>query len=62
MSAEVAKKFCWPQLSPIQGWGSLTVIFIGKFVYMAYSFDLLLLNPFDLRVDLEECWFEPSMS
>ena len=31
--------------------------FINKFVYMAYYFDLLLLNPFDLRVDLEECWF-----
>ena len=31
--------------------------FINKFVYMAYYFDLLPLNPFDLRVDLEECWF-----
>ena len=36
--------------------------FIGKFAYMAYYFDLLLLNPFGLRVDLQEYWFEPSMS
>ena len=34
-------------------------IFIYKFVYMAHHFILLRLNPFDLRVDREESWFEP---
>ena len=36
--------------------------FTGKFLYMAHHFILLWLNPFDLRVDREEWWFEHSMS
>ena len=39
---------------------SLTVAFTGIFVYMAHHFILLWLNPFDLRVDREEWWFEHS--
>ena len=33
MSAEGTKNVSWPWLSPIQGWGSLTMAFTGKFVY-----------------------------
>ena len=36
--------------------------FTGKFVYMAHHFILLGLNPFDLRIDKEEWWFEHSVS
>ena len=32
----------------IYGWGSLTIAFTGKFVYMAHHFILLRLNPLDL--------------
>ena len=35
------------------GWGSLTMAFRGKFVYMTHHLILLRLNPFDLRVDRE---------
>ena len=46
----------------IQGWGSLTMVFTGKFVYIAHHFILLSLNPFNLSVDWEEWWFEHSLS
>ena len=36
--------------------------FTCKFVYIAHSFILPRLNPFDLRVDTEGRWFEHSMS
>ena len=62
MSAEGAKNVSWPWLSPLQGWGSLTMSLTGKFVYMAHHFILLQLNPFDLRVDREGWWFEHSVS
>ena len=62
LSAESAKNIFWPLLSPLRGWGSLTMAFIGKFVYMAHHFILLRLNPFGLRVDREGWWFEQSMS
>ena len=48
-----------PWLSPLRGWGSLTMRSTGKFVYMAHHFILLRINPFGLRVDR---WFEHSMS
>ena len=32
LSAEGAKNVSWPWLSPLQGWGSLTMVFTGKFV------------------------------
>ena len=50
LSAECAKNVSWPWLSPLRGWGSLTIAFTGKFVYMAHNFILLRLNPFGLRV------------
>ena len=50
-SAESAKTVSWPWLSPLPRWGSLTMAFTGKFVYMAHHFILLRLNPFDLSVD-----------
>ena len=53
LSAEGVKNVSWPWLYPLRGWGSRTVVFTGKFVYMAYHFILLQLNPFDLRVDRE---------
>ena len=52
----------WPWLSLLRGWGSLTVAFTSKFVYIVHHFILLQLNPFDLRIDRERWWFEHSMS
>ena len=46
----------------LRGWGSLTMIFTGKFVYTAHHFSLLRLKPFDLSVDKEGWWFEHSVS
>ena len=42
--------------------GNVNMTFTGKFVYMAYHFILLQLNPFGLRVGREGWWFEHSMS
>ena len=61
-SAEGAKNFSWPWLSPLCGWGNLAMAFTGKLVYMAHYFILLQLNLFYLRVDREGWWFEHSMS
>ena len=52
----------WPRLSLLQGWGSLTIAFTGKFVYMVHHFILLWLNKFGLRIDREGCCFEDSVS
>ena len=60
LSAEGAKNVSWPWLSPLRGWGSLTMASTGKFVYMAHHF--IMLNPFGLRVDREGWWFEHSVS
>ena len=62
LSAEGAKNVSWPLLSPLQGWGNLTMTSTGKFVYMAHHFILLWLHPFSLRVDREGWWFKDSMS
>ena len=48
---EGAKNVSWPWLSPLQGWGSLTMEVTGKFVHMGHHFILLRLNPFGLMVD-----------
>ena len=34
LSAEGAKNVSWPWLSPLRGWGSLTMASTGKFVYI----------------------------
>ena len=34
LSAEGVKNVSWPWLSPLRGWGSLTMTFTGKFVYI----------------------------
>ena len=34
LSAENVKNISWPWLSPLRGWGSLTLAFTGKFVYI----------------------------
>ena len=34
LSAEGAKNLSWPWLSPLRGWGSLTMTSTGKFVYI----------------------------
>ena len=52
LSAEGAKNVSWPWLSPLQGWGGLTMSLTGKFVHMAHHFILLWLNPFDLSLRL----------
>ena len=36
LSAEGTKNVSWPWLSPLRGWGSLTMAFTGKFVYIIY--------------------------
>ena len=59
---EGAKNVSWHWLSTLRGWGSLTMAFTGKLVYMAHKFILLRLNPFDLWVDSEGWWFELSVS
>ena len=41
---------------------SLAKAFTGKFVYMAYHFIWLQLNPFSLTVDRDGCWFDHSLS
>ena len=61
LSAEGAKNVSWHWLSPLRGWGSLTVTPTDIFIYMAHHFILLRLNPFGLRVDREGWWFEHSM-
>ena len=38
LSADGAKNFSWPWLSPLQGWGTLTMEFTSKFVYIAHHF------------------------
>ena len=34
LSAEGVKNVSWPWLSPLRGWGSLTMSLTGKFVYV----------------------------
>ena len=60
LSAEGAKNVSWSWLSPLRGWGSLTMLLTGKVVYMAHHFILLSLNLFELGVDREGWWFEHS--
>ena len=60
LSTEGVKKVSWPWLSPLRGWGNLTMTSTGKFVFMAHHFILLRVNPFGLRVDSEGWWFEQS--
>ena len=38
MSAEGAKNVSWPWLSPLRGWGSLTMSLTAKFIYIIYVF------------------------
>ena len=47
--------FSWLWLSPLRGWGSLTMVFTGKFVYIAHRFILLWFNCFGLN--REGWWF-----
>ena len=61
-SAEGAKNVSSFWLSPLPGWGRLTITSTGKFECIAHHFFLLRLNPFGLRVESEEWWFEDSMS
>ena len=57
LSAEGAKDVSRPWH---RGWGSLTLAFTGKFIYMAHHFILLRLNSFGLGVDRERWWFQRS--
>ena len=47
----VLKTFPGPGCLRFGGWGSLTMAFTSKFVYMAHHFILIRLNPFGLGVD-----------
>ena len=62
LSAECAENVSWPWLSPLRGWGTLTMTFTGKFVYMAHHFIMLRLILFGLRVHREGWWFQHSVS
>ena len=62
LSAEGAKNVSWPWVSPLWGWGSLTLASTGTFLCMVYHFILLGLNLFGLRLDSDGWWFEHSMS
>ena len=62
MSAESAENVSWLWLSALRVWGSVTIVFTGKFVYMAHHFTLVRLNPLPLSVDEEGRWFEHSVS
>ena len=46
--------------SLLQGQGSLTLAFTATFVYIAHHFILLRLNPFGVRLDRVEWYFERS--
>ena len=43
--------FSWPWVSPLQGWGSLTMAFTGKFVYL---YDYLYRNLIKINVLTDE--------
>ena len=62
LSADAAKNISWPWLSPLRGWGSLTMAFTVKFVYMDHHVILLRLNLCDLRVNSDGWCFEHSVS
>ena len=62
LSAGVARNVSWHWLSPLRWWGSLIVVFTGKFVYVAHHFILLQQNAFGLGVDWKGWWFEHSVS
>ena len=62
LSAEGTKNVSWPWLFPLKGWGSLTMAFTSKFVYITHHIVLIRLNDSDLRVYREGCWFEHSVS
>ena len=62
LSGEGAKNVSCIWLSPIQGWGSLSMISTGKFTDTTHNFISLQLNPFGLRLDSDGWWFEHSMS
>ena len=50
LSAESAKNFSCPWLSPLQGWGSLTMAFTGKFVYNYVYIQLYKLYIYNLYI------------
>ena len=62
LSSECAKSLCWPWLSPLYGWGSLTTALTAKFVYIAHHFILVRINHFRVRLDRMGWWFGHSVS
>ena len=52
MSAEGAKYVSWPRLSPLRGWGSLTMAFTGKFVYISLTISSCYYGSIPLTVGL----------
>ena len=62
LSVEGAENVSWLWISLLGRWGSPTVAFTGKFVYMAHYFVLLWLNPFDFRIDRKGRCFEHPVS
>ena len=62
MSPEGAKNVSRPWSSLLQIWGSVTMTFAFKFVYMAHHFIFLRLSPLGLSIDREELWFHYSVS
>ena len=61
LSAEGNQNVLWPWLSLLQGWDILAMTFTGKFVYVTHYFIFLLLNLFDITVDMVGWWFKYSI-
>ena len=59
---EGAKNVSLSWLSPLRGWGSLTMTSIGKFVYMANHFIFQRFITFGVMVETLGWWFEHSVS
>ena len=51
LSAEGAKNVSWTWLSPLRGWGSLTVAFTGEFVYIYIQTKIYIIITFNSSYD-----------
>ena len=62
LSVEGANNIFWFWLRALQQWGSLKMLFTGKFVHITSHFTLLKFNSFGHRVDRQGSCFEHSVS
>ena len=62
LSVGGANNIFWFWLRALQQWGSLKMLFTGKFVYITSHFTLLKFNSFGHRVDRQGSCFEHFVS